>query len=63
MSTGMGAYYGKSDDEESFKTLTYAADRGMNFWDTSDLYGTSTFAPINSFSLRRQNFQHLMAQR
>ena len=48
MLTGMGAFYGKSDDEESFKTLTYAADRGMNFWDTSDLYGTSTF--VNSHS-------------
>ena len=42
-SIGMGAYYGKSDDEQSFKTLTYAADRGMTFWDTSDIYGTSTF--------------------
>ena len=57
MSTGMGAFYGKSDDEESFKTLTYAADRGMNFWDTSDLYGTSGFTLINLLSM-----QHLMAK-
>jgi len=24
-----------------FETLTYAADRGMTFWDTADVYGTS----------------------
>ncbi|KAG5635388.1 hypothetical protein H0H81_011447 [Sphagnurus paluster] len=38
---GMGAFYGKSDDEVSFQTLTYAADRGMTFWDTADIYGHS----------------------
>jgi len=38
---GMGAFYGASDDNESMKTLTYAADRGMTFWDTADGYGTS----------------------
>ncbi|KAG6826687.1 hypothetical protein H0H92_014862 [Tricholoma furcatifolium] len=38
---GMGAFYGKSDDKESFNALSYAADRGMTFWDTSDIYGTS----------------------
>ncbi|GLB44117.1 putative aldo keto reductase [Lyophyllum shimeji] len=38
---GMGAFYGKSDEEECLKTLTYAADRGMTFWDTADIYGTS----------------------
>ncbi|KAF8064099.1 NADP-dependent oxidoreductase domain-containing protein [Lyophyllum atratum] len=38
---GMGAFYGKSDDEESLQTLTCAADRGMTFWDTADIYGTS----------------------
>ncbi|KAG6809780.1 hypothetical protein H0H92_014764 [Tricholoma furcatifolium] len=38
---GMGAFYGKSDDKASFEALTYAANRGMTFWDTSDIYGTS----------------------
>jgi aryl-alcohol dehydrogenase-like predicted oxidoreductase len=37
----MGAFYGAIDDTESFKTLGYAADRGMTFWDTSDMYGKS----------------------
>ncbi|PCH39383.1 Aldo/keto reductase [Wolfiporia cocos MD-104 SS10] len=38
---GIGAFYGKTDMAEAYKTLTYAADRGMTFWDTADLYGTS----------------------
>ncbi|KAG6837046.1 hypothetical protein H0H93_015617 [Arthromyces matolae] len=39
---GMGnAYYGKSDEDETFDTLTYAANRGMTFWDTADIYGDS----------------------
>ena len=40
---GIGIFYGKSNDEESLKTLTYAADRGVTFWDTADMYGTSAF--------------------
>ncbi|KAH8111783.1 Aldo/keto reductase [Phellopilus nigrolimitatus] len=38
---GIGAFYGKTDDEEAYKTLTYAADRGMTFWDCADIYGTT----------------------
>ncbi|KAG5645644.1 hypothetical protein DXG03_005635 [Asterophora parasitica] len=38
---GMGAFYGSSDDSESLTTLTAAADRGVTFWDTADVYGTS----------------------
>ncbi|TDL15047.1 Aldo/keto reductase [Rickenella mellea] len=36
---GMGAFYGKTDNDEAFETLTYAADRGMTFWDCADIYG------------------------
>ncbi|KAF8055567.1 Aldo/keto reductase [Lyophyllum atratum] len=42
----MGAFYGKSDDKQSLKTLTYAADRGMTFWDTADIYGHSRRSEI-----------------
>ncbi|KAF5376107.1 hypothetical protein D9615_007746 [Tricholomella constricta] len=38
---GMGAFYGKSDDQASLATLTHAADRGITFWDTADIYGHS----------------------
>ncbi|KAG6812685.1 hypothetical protein H0H92_001314 [Tricholoma furcatifolium] len=38
---GMGAFLGPSDDNASFDTLTSAANRGMTFWDTADIYGHS----------------------
>ncbi len=36
---GMSMGYGKSDDNESIKTLHHAIERGLSFLDTSDLYG------------------------
>ena len=39
--TGIGAFYGKTDEGAAYKALTYAADRGMTFWDCADIYGTS----------------------
>ncbi|KAI9655733.1 MAG: hypothetical protein M1821_005168 [Bathelium mastoideum] len=36
------ASFGGYDDDESLRTLTKAADLGMNFWDTSDIYGPET---------------------
>ncbi|KAI5118752.1 hypothetical protein M0805_004838 [Coniferiporia weirii] len=38
---GIGAFYGKTDEAEAYKALTYAADRGMTFWDCADIYGTT----------------------
>ncbi|RDB23530.1 Aldo-keto reductase yakc [NADP(+)] [Hypsizygus marmoreus] len=43
---GMGAFYGKSDEKESLETLTYAADRGVTFWDTAFIYGNSLCLPL-----------------
>ena len=34
--------YGGYDDAESLKVLTKAADLGITFWDTSDIYGPKT---------------------
>lgn len=42
--TGVGAYYGKTDEALALETLTYAANRGVTFWDTADVYGTSSCA-------------------
>ncbi|KEY56627.1 aldo/keto reductase [Serratia sp. DD3] len=39
---GMSAFYGAHDDNESRSTLHYALDRGINFLDTSDMYGPHT---------------------
>ncbi|KAJ7270914.1 NADP-dependent oxidoreductase domain-containing protein [Mycena rebaudengoi] len=36
-----GAFYGKADESETHKMLSYAADRGVRFWDTADYYGSS----------------------
>lgn len=36
---GMSEVYGIPDDAESIETLYRALDLGVNFWDTSDLYG------------------------
>lgn len=47
---GIGAFYGKSDEQEVLKTLTYAADRGVTFWDTADMYGTSEVVLGNWFA-------------
>ncbi|KAG6845010.1 hypothetical protein H0H87_001782 [Tephrocybe sp. NHM501043] len=39
---GLGAaFYGNVDEKETFDMLSYAADRGMTFWDTADIYGGS----------------------
>ena len=34
-------FYGVTNEEEVFATLTRAADLGVTFWDTSDFYGDS----------------------
>ncbi|KAI1339094.1 aldo-keto reductase [Xylariaceae sp. FL0016] len=34
--------FGGFNDEESYKVLTKAADMGITFWDTSDIYGPFT---------------------
>lgn len=39
--SGIGAFYGKTDDEAAYKALTYAADHNVTFWDCADIYGTS----------------------
>ena len=36
---GMSCSYGERDDEESIKTLTYALENGVDYWDTADIYG------------------------
>jgi len=39
---GMSAFYGKRDDAESLRTLERSLELGLNFWDTSDMYGPFT---------------------
>ncbi|MBI3884121.1 MAG: aldo/keto reductase [Opitutae bacterium] len=37
---GMSEFYGASDEAESLATLHHALDRGVNFLDTADMYGS-----------------------
>lgn len=37
---GMSEFYGPADEAESIKTLHGAIDRGVNFFDTADMYGS-----------------------
>jgi aryl-alcohol dehydrogenase-like predicted oxidoreductase len=39
---GMSEFYGESDDEQSIATIHRALDLGVNFLDTSDVYGPHT---------------------
>jgi aryl-alcohol dehydrogenase-like predicted oxidoreductase len=36
---GMSEFYGRTNDDESIKTIHYALDAGINFLDTADMYG------------------------
>lgn len=36
---GMSEFYGQTNEEESIKTIHTALDNGVNFFDTSDMYG------------------------
>lgn len=39
---GMSDFYGRRDEAESIATIRYALDHGVNFLDTSDMYGPFT---------------------
>jgi aryl-alcohol dehydrogenase-like predicted oxidoreductase len=36
---GMSDFYGSRNDERSIRTIHHALDRGINFFDTADMYG------------------------
>ncbi|NJL12289.1 MAG: aldo/keto reductase [Microscillaceae bacterium] len=36
---GMSEFYGQADEADSLATLHLALEKGVNFWDTADMYG------------------------
>jgi aryl-alcohol dehydrogenase-like predicted oxidoreductase len=36
---GMSDFYGSHNDHESIRVIHHAFDRGINFFDTADMYG------------------------
>ena len=45
---GMSQFYGTADREESIATIAVAIDSGVNFFDTSDIYGAAGSAPTTN---------------
>jgi aryl-alcohol dehydrogenase-like predicted oxidoreductase len=58
---GMSEFYGPADDSDSRATLELAVDRGINFLDTSDLYGDGKNEELLSDILRRRRREIVLA--
>jgi aryl-alcohol dehydrogenase-like predicted oxidoreductase len=58
---GMSEFYGPADDSDSRATLELAVDRGINFLDTSDLYGDGKNEELLSDLLRRRRREIVLA--
>jgi len=39
---GMSEFYGNKNEQDSFETLSAAIEHGVDFWDSSDIYGPKT---------------------
>ncbi len=55
---GMSDFYGEHDDAKSSQTLLRALDIGINFWDTSDMYGPHTNELLLGRVLRESGRRH-----
>jgi aryl-alcohol dehydrogenase-like predicted oxidoreductase len=58
---GMSDFYGDRDDEESLKTLDRSLELGINFWDTSDMYGPYTNEELVGKALQGRRSQVVLA--
>ncbi len=58
---GMSEFYGKLDDAESLATIHRALDSGMNFLDTSDMYGPYTNEELVGRAIRDRREQVVLA--
>ena len=58
---GMSEFYGARDDAQSLKTLDRALELGVNFWDTSDIYGPFTNEELVGKSLKGRRKDVILA--
>lgn len=58
---GMSDFYGTADDAKSTELLRYALDRGMNFFDTADMYGPWTNERLIGAALRDRRDEAIIA--
>lgn len=58
---GMSAFYGPSDEAESLATIDRALDLGINFLDTSDIYGPHTNEGLVGKALKARRHKFFLA--
>ena len=58
---GMSEFYGASDDEQSVATIHHALDRGINFFDTADIYGVGRNEELVGRALRGRRTEIVLA--
>jgi aryl-alcohol dehydrogenase-like predicted oxidoreductase len=58
---GMSEFYGASDDDESIATIHHALDRGINFFDTADMYGVGRNEELVGRALRGHRHEVVLA--
>jgi aryl-alcohol dehydrogenase-like predicted oxidoreductase len=58
---GMSDFYGKRDEQEAIATILRAVDLGVNFFDTSDMYGPFTNEILVGKALRGRRDQVVIA--